>query len=313
MALGRPFRYNDAETVRIAIIARGISSGATIMDIDLLTHIPLFAKLTRDELTALAGLLARKEVPANQPVFWIGDQGSEFYIVQVGRVQIVEPDEEGKEIILASTGAGGFFGELSLLDGGPRTATVRTTADCIFLTLNRQDFLAFLEKHPAAAVHVMTVLGHRHREMLDMLRRVKNVNQVIEEQLTFGQRIADGFAAMMGSWAFIIVQSIILVLWVTANVVAVLIAADPEHAAGAWDPYPFILLNLALSFQAAYAAPIIMMSQNRQGEKDRIKAELDYQVNVKAHHEVMQLHQKLDRLTRLVEKTNGGEAGQPPS
>src|SRR5262245_4774220 len=99
------------------------------MDIDLLASLPLFAKLSRDELAALANLLDRREVPANQTIFWIGDQGSDFYLVQVGRVSVIEPDQEGKEVPLASIGPGGFFGELSLLDGGPRTATVRTTSD----------------------------------------------------------------------------------------------------------------------------------------------------------------------------------------
>ncbi|OAI55167.1 hypothetical protein AYO44_00180 [Planctomycetaceae bacterium SCGC AG-212-F19] len=264
------------------------------MDIDLLTHIPLFAKLTREELAGLASLLNRKDVPTNQVIFWIGDQGSDFYIVQVGRVQIVEPDEQGKEIILATSGAGSFFGELSLLDGGPRTATVRTMAECIFLTLNRHDFLTFLERHPVAAIHVLTVLGQRQRETLLMVRGMKNVNQVIEERQTLGQHFADWFAVWMGSWTFIIVQTILFVIWMIVNVILV-------ESNGQWDPYPFILLNLVLAFLSCYAAPIIMMSQNRQSDKDRIKAELDYQVNVKAHHEVMQLHRKLDLLASMVE------------
>ena len=264
------------------------------MDIDLLTQIPLFAKLTREELGGLADLLNRKDVPAHQTVFWIGDDGSDFYIVQVGRVQIVEPDEQGKEIILATSGAGSFFGEISLLDGGPRTATVRTLADCIFLTLNRRDFLGFLERHPIAAIHVLTVLGQRQRETLQMVRGMKNVNQVIEERQTLGQCFADWFAVWMGSWTFIIVQTILFVIWMIVNVILV-------ESNGQWDPYPFVLLNLVLAFVSGYAAPIIMMSQNRQSDKDRIKAELDYQVNVKAHHEVMQLHRKLDQLASTVE------------
>jgi uncharacterized membrane protein len=233
-------------------------------------------------------------VLANQAVFWIGDQGSDFYIVQIGRVQIVEPDEQGKEIILATSGAGSFFGELSLLDGGPRTATVRTTSDCIFLMLNRRDFLDFLERHPIAAIHVLTVLGQRQRETLQMVRGLKNVNQVMEERQTVGQWVADWFAVWMGSWTFIIVQTVLFVIWMVVNVILV-------ETNGQWDPYPFILLNLVLAFLSCYAAPIIMMSQNRQSDKDRIKAELDYQVNVKAHHEVMQLHRKLDQLATLVE------------
>jgi uncharacterized membrane protein len=276
-----------------------VSSGGTGMDIDLLTKIPLFAKLSREEVAALAQLLKPKEVAANQAVFWIGEKGSDFFIVQHGGVDVVEPDEDGKEITLNSIDPGGFFGEISLLDGGPRTATVRTTTDSVFLTLDRKGFLHFLEKHPVAAIHVLSELGKRQRDMLRMLRGVRNANEVMEEQLTAGQRFADAFASRMGSWTFIIVQTIIYTLWIIDNIVL-------ASGHGQWDPYPFSLLSLVLTAVAGYAAPIIMMSQYRQSEKDRIQAELEYQVNVKAHHEVMQLHQKIDRLAGLLEKGHQG-------
>src|ERR1700734_578326 len=129
------------------------------MELDLLAQIPLMAKLTRDDLTALARLLKHKEIAAHQTVCWIGERGDEFYIVQSGHVEVVQPDEGGKELTVSSLGPGGFFGEISLFDGGPRTATVRTTSDCVLLTLDRAHFLQFVEKHPTAAVHMLAELG----------------------------------------------------------------------------------------------------------------------------------------------------------
>jgi len=115
----------------------------------------------------------------------------------------------------------------------------------------------------------------------------RNVAHEFEAQLTFGQRLADRFAEIIGSWRFILIQSTLLAVWIMLNITAYIYR---------WDPYPFILLNLALSFQAAYAAPIIMMSQNRKSEKDHLQAKNDYEVNLKAELEIMQLHEKFNEL-----------------
>jgi uncharacterized membrane protein len=264
------------------------------VDVDLLTHIPLFSELSRDDLTALTALLTRHQYAAHQTLFWIGDAAEYIGVVQSGAVDVIAPDADGKEVKLNTIGPGGFFGELSLLVGGPRTATIRAAADSVILTLGRQDFQHFLEKHPSATIHMLMELGQRQRDMLQQMRSVKNVNQVADARLTFGQRFAIAFANRMGSWTFFIGQSVIYTLWIIINVVAT--------AFWQWDPYPFNLLSLVLTAVAGYAAPIIMMSQARQSEKDRVRAELDYQVNVKAHQEVMQLHQKVDRLCALLEK-----------
>jgi len=275
------------------------------VDADLLTHIPLFADLGAGDLAALSALLERRELPAHRTLFWMGDAADYFGVVQSGRVDVVQPDADGKEVTLSSIGPGGFFGELSLLVGGPRTATVRTAVPSVILALGRKDFLAFLERHPAAAVHMLMELGQRQRDTLQMLRSVKNANRVMDERRSFGQRFASGFAASMGSWTFIIAQTVVYALWIVANELLRLYHRHDE----AWDPYPYNLLALVLTAVAGYAAPIIMMSQARQSEQDRVKAELDYQVNVKAHQEVMQLHQKLDRLCGLLER--GGDKGRP--
>jgi uncharacterized membrane protein len=239
--------------------------------------------------------MVHKRYEPHQTVCWIGEAGGEFFIVETGRVEVVQPDEDGKEIVLAYLGHGGFFGELSLLDGGPRSATVRTVTASTFLTLGRDEFLHFVEKHPAAMVHMLSEMGKRQRETLQMLRGIANPNVVLEERATFPQRCADLFTSRLGSWTFIVVQSAIYCMWMLANVLL------PETA-GRWDAYPFGLLSLIVSAVSAYATPIIMMSQNRQSEKERVKADLDYQVNVKAHHELMQLQKKVDRLTSLLTK-----------
>jgi uncharacterized membrane protein len=274
------------------------------MDVDLLKTIPLFAKLSDEEVRRAATLLQREEVPANRPIFFIGEHGNSFMILASGRVAITQPDEDGREMVIATSGPGSFFGELSLLDGGPRTATVRTMTDSLVLTLGREDFLRFVRMHPDFAIHLLEEMGRRQRSMLGMLRGVKNANQEMEERLTLGQRVAAAFSSAMGSWPFVIVQSVLCLLWIVVNVVS--------RAAQQWDPYPFALLGLIVTTVAWYAALIIMMAQARQSEKDRIRADLEYQVNVKAHHEVMRLHQKIDGISRLLEKGQNAEAaGQP--
>jgi uncharacterized membrane protein len=275
-----------------------------MMDVDLLKEIPLFAKLGDEELRAAGKLLHREEVPAHRPIFYIGEHGSSFMILALGRVEIIQPDEDGREMVLNTSGPGSFFGELSLLDGGPRTATVRTLIDSVVLILGREDFLRFLKEHPDFAIHLLEEMGRRHRGMLEMLRGTKNANQEIDERLTLGQRVASVFSSAMGSWPFVIVQSVLFVLWIAVNILS--------KEAQRWDPYPFALLGLVVTTLGWYAASIIIMAQKRQSEKDRIHADLEYQVNVKAHYEVMRLHQKLDSISRRLEKGQNAEADERP-
>jgi len=257
------------------------------MDKDLLAHIPLFAKLSAEQLAALTTLLKEQRVAAQQPVFWIGEEGSDFYLVQVGRAGVCYPDEAGHEITLAMLGPGDFFGEISLLDGGPRTATIRAQNDLVLLTLTRNDFLKFLAEYPSAAIHILTVLGSRHRDMLEKLRGVKNVNEVFEETSTRWQRAADVIAAVSASQAFVFFHLIAFSGWMIVNAIL---------GEKAFDPYPYQLLTMVVSLEAIFLSIFVLVSQNRSGEKDRIRADLDYQVNLRAHLAVMQLHQKMDRI-----------------
>jgi CRP/FNR family cyclic AMP-dependent transcriptional regulator len=277
------------------------------MDQDLLANIPLFAKLNPVEIEDLSGLLKEQRVEHQQPVFWIGDEGSDFYVIQVGRVGVCYPDEIGHEVTLAVLGPGDFFGEISLLDDGPRTATIRAEEDVKLLALSRHDFLEFLKRNPSAAIHILTVLGARQREMLQKMRGLKNVNELMEERTTTWQRIADVIAAVSASQGFVVFHVVLFTGWMIVN------KAMGERAL---DPFPYNLLTMIVSLEAIFLSIFVLVSQNRSGEKDRIRADLDYQVNLKAHLEVMQLHRKTDRIERMLKTLTGGTgeaAGLPTS
>jgi uncharacterized membrane protein len=274
------------------------------MDQDLIANIPLFGKLSPSEVAELAGLLKEQRVGAQQPVFWIGDEGADFYIVQVGRVAVCYPDELGHEVKLAVLGPGDFFGEISLLDGGPRTATVRAEGDVRLMSLSRHDFLEFIRRNPSSSIHILTVLGQRQREMLEKMRGLKNVNEIAEERMNVWYRVADKIAAVSASGTFLGLHLAWFAVWIIPNVV---------QGEKGFDPFPFGLLTMIVSLEAIILSIIIMVSQNRAGEKDRIRADLDYQVNLKAHLEVMQLHRKIDRIERAVGAMNGGHAPGAPT
>ena len=258
--------------------------------IDLLRGIPLLAKLSDLELAALAELLQSKTFEANQAVFWMGDTGTDFFIIRSGKIALSYVDEDGKEQHLAMLAPGQFFGELSLFDGGRRTATARAAEPSELLSLGRADFQQFLAAHATAAFHILVVLGQRQREMLDKLRGIKNVNAVVAEKASSWHRISDVVARTMASPIFIIIQLVILFVWILIN-----------HMQGdrAFDAYPFSLLSLVVSIEAMFLSSFLLVSQGKQSDRDRVRADLDYQVNLKAHMEVMQLHQKVDKLEKV--------------
>ena len=240
-----------------------------------LRDVPLFSEMDDQEVSEIRAIMDEMKFKPGQVIVREGDEGDLFYIVTEGEVHVIIKDATGKEIVIQEVGPGGFFGELSMLTNEPRSASVKAVAHVTTLALERHEFFTFLYKRPHAAIDVLVELGGRLHSMDEILRSMasRNVNEVDDERLTIGQRIADTVADTMGSWRFIIVQSSLLFTWIVLNVTAWI---------NRWDPYPFILLNLMLSFQAAYAAPFIMMSQNRQAAKDRIAAEIDHQVNAKA-------------------------------
>jgi uncharacterized membrane protein len=264
-------------------------------DIAMLQQISFFSQMDEQEIAGILKLMQPLQFAAGDIIIEEGDVGDLFYVLTEGHVKIVVLDDDGDEVVVEEIYPGGLFGELSMITGEPRSARAQAVEDSVALTLGREDFFNFLLKYPHASIDILSVLGKRLYTTTSLLRHraSRNVNQILDEQLTLGQRIADGVASTMGSWRFIIIQSTVLFIWIILN-----IAAWVNH----WDPYPFILLNLTLSFQAAYAAPIIMMSQNRQAHKDRLAAEIDHQVNEKAELEIGMVLRRLDDLERKLSK-----------
>ncbi len=277
-------------------------------DTDLLRNIPLFSGLVDANREELASLLQSRQYAPHQPIFWIGEHGEEMFIVQRGKVILSYPDEAGHEITVAGLGPGAFFGELSLLDGGSRTATARTDGDTTLLVLDRKGFYKFLEAHPSAAVHMIATLAHRHREAMDKLRGVKNVNEEIKERITTLQRLVDRAAAFAASGWFLLGNTIFFIVWMAAFTIVSLIKKTDVSLLDA--PPTFAILAFFISLESMLMTLFILNSQNRQSERDRIKADLEYQVNLKAQFEVMQLHNKIDRLAGMIGKPEGS-AGEP--
>src|SRR5882672_3872433 len=259
-------------------------------------EVPIFELMDADERAALAEMMDCVDVKVGQTLFSYGDPGGEIFIVRSGRVELFVENTEGEKIVLAENERGDVMGELSFLDGGSRTATAVAREDTQLLRMHRERLMSFIDKHPHAASDLLTVVGRRLRSTDELLRThvTRNVNVEEQEHMTFGARIADKVAAFGGSWTFIIVFFTVMLVWVTLNSAALF----THH----FDPYPYILLNLFLSMIAAIQAPVIMMSQNRQSAKDRLQADLDYQVNFKAELEVAQLHRKVDHIYERLEE-----------
>jgi CRP/FNR family transcriptional regulator, cyclic AMP receptor protein len=256
------------------------------MHSSLLVNIPLFAGLPPAELGELARLLKRRDCKAAEPIFWLGDDGTESYVIQSGRVALSCPDELGRDIILADLGPGDFFGEVCLLDGGPHMATARAQTDVVLGSLGHAELMMFLQHWPDAARHVIAVLGAQQRVVWHRLRGVTNANAVIEERATTWQRVADVIASVSASCAFVLMHIAWFAGWMIFNGV---------KRTAAPDPYPFGLLTMIVSLEAIFLSIFVLISQNRAAQKDRIRADLDYQVDLKAQYEIMRLHEKFDQ------------------
>lgn len=259
------------------------------MKAKLLSQVRMFSGMDPDHLESLAHHVEEKLVPAGKTLVKEGESSPCLFLVIEGKVRLNVRDDLAQKITLDELEPGDVFGELSLITDEATFIWAETVTACKLGVLDREDFQSFIHHHPAAAVEIFQILGRRTVRLEHALHRSKsrNVNDLDSEQLSFGDRVADGFAALIGSWPFILVQSAILAAWLVMNVVG---WVKP------WDPYPFILLNLALSFQAAYAGPIIMMSQNRQGDKDRLAAAVDHEVNLKSELELSLLFKRVDDL-----------------
>jgi CRP/FNR family cyclic AMP-dependent transcriptional regulator len=257
---------------------------------DLLAQIPLFQGLADDDREALAERLTERSFKSGDIVFSQGDQGSSMYIVQSGGVQIYLPskDKDTPPVVLKDLHTGEYFGELAIFDDKPRSASVRVQLDTVLLELTREELGEHLGRSTTAAMTILAEMADRLRETNAMLsqRAAKNVVKELEENLTWGQRLADKVADLNGSWAFILMLMGLTAVWTIVNipgiagVIGLYSKDDSGHITG-WDPFPYILYNLVLAILVALQGPLIVMSQNRQSTKDRATAETDFNVNLK--------------------------------
>ena len=263
-------------------------------DPQILKQVPLFALLDDDETAVLAAHVEVKQFAARRRIYKIGDPGGRAYVMVSGSVQVTTVDNDQQDVIVEQPSAGEFFGFASMLDGTPHQTTATAIDDTVALEIDRDDIMILLQRKPHAGMDMLTVLGRQFHasQQLVRVRAARNPNEIIEEEATFGEHVADGVAGFGGSWAFIIAFLLLLGVYTTINVAL---------GRRGWDPYPFILLNLFLSMLAALQAPVIMMSQNRQDTKDRLRGELDYQVNRRAETEVQALSSKLNAIADRIE------------
>ena len=254
-----------------------------------LKEVPLFALLDDDEVAVLAGQVEHRKFAPRERIYKIGDGGGRAYVMVRGKVRVTTVDEDHQEVIVDEPSHGEFFGFASMLDSTPHQTNAVALEETECLEVDRNDILTLIQRKPHAGMDMLTVLGkqfHAAQELV-RLRTARNPNEVIEEDATFGERIADTVAGFGGSWTFIIIFLTVLLIYAAINIIL---------RRSAWDPYPFILLNLFLSMLAAIQAPVIMMSQNRQDTKDRLRSELDFDVNRRAESEIQGLAHKLNLL-----------------
>jgi CRP/FNR family cyclic AMP-dependent transcriptional regulator len=252
-----------------------------------LRHVPLFALLDDDEAAVLAAQVELKKFAPRQRIFKAGDLAHEAYIMMSGVVRVTTVDEDNQEVLVDQPSHGDFFGFASMLEQVPHQTNALAVEETLCLEISRDDIAILLERKPMAGMDMLTTLGRQFHAAHQLVRSrtARNANEVIEENSTVGNRIADSVAQFGGSWTFIITFGIVLIVYSSLNVAL---------KQSAWDPYPFILLNLFLSMLAAIQAPVIMMSQNRQDAKDRLRSELDFEVNRRAEAEIQSLSRKLN-------------------
>ncbi|HTY11166.1 MAG TPA: DUF1003 domain-containing protein [Bacteroidota bacterium] len=261
---------------------------------EFLAKIPIFEKLSSADLEVLRTLWHPRDLKQNEVLFRKGESGSSMYIIEEGSIEISVPSQtEKKDIRVSLLSQGEFFGELSLVDGLPRTAKATATSDSRLLEMMRDHFIQFVTTRPTVAISMISEMGKRLRATNDLVTTLasKNVNVEMEEQLSFGDRLADKVADFVGSWTFVIYFFVCLILWILLNVM--------EFIFKPFDAYPFVFLNLVLAVVASLQAPLIMMSQNRAQKQDRLKADLDYQVSLKSELMLQQLHVKTDEMRAL--------------
>jgi CRP/FNR family cyclic AMP-dependent transcriptional regulator len=283
-----------------------------------LARVPLFKRLEPHELEHLAEDVDQVNFAAGETIFNEHDLGDGLYVLESGSVRIWVLDEDVNEVTLAELKPGDFFGELAVLDRGERSSSATATVDTHLHKLSSDAFQKFLIEHPDAAIDVICEIAQRMRQTNQIVtqRAARNINVEMERQYTFGERIADKVASFGGSWTFIFMYGGALLIWIIINTFILVYYGHGENGAQ-FDPYPYILLNLMLSMTAAMQAPIIMMSQNRAAEKDRLAAEQDFKVNLKSELMLEELMRKqrmrdaqMDQLNRTIAELKQSKPNQ---
>ena len=254
-----------------------------------LRHVPLFSLLDEDELAVLAQQVELREFEAKQRIYKAGEPSAAAFLVMSGHVRVTSVDQDGQEVLFGEPNHGDFFGFASMLDNDPHQTTAIALERTVCIEVDRNDLTQLLKRKPLAGLDLLTVIAKEIHATQALVkgRSARNPNELIDERETVGERIADHVASFGGSWTFIIAFAVVLTIYTTINVIL---------RGRAWDPYPFILLNLFLSMLAAIQAPVIMMSQNRQDSRDRLRSELDFEVNRRAETEIQSLSRKLNFL-----------------
>jgi len=259
-----------------------------------LREVPLFSLLDHEELAVLAAHVELRHFAPRQRIYKAGDPGDKAFVMISGHVRVTTIDEDHQEVVVAEPTRGEFFGFASMLDQTPHQTTALAAEESVCVEIDRHDIESLLHAKPLAGMDMLAVLGRQYHNahQLVRLRAARNPNEVIEERETTGEHVADAVASFGGSWTFIITFGTMLVVYTAINVVL---------GGKAWDPYPFILLNLILSMLAAVQAPVIMMSQNRQDKKDRLRSEMDFEVNRRSESEIQRLAEKLHLIADKIE------------
>ena len=260
-------------------------------DADLLKDVPLFHLLDQDERAQLAKELDVVQFPAGEIIYNYGDPGDAIYVVSEGEVELFFKNDTGERIVLEIAERGHFFGELSMLDQGTRSASVVVTKDLTALRLERGDLEKFLQIRPQAAMDLLGAMGRRHRDAVERLRHTatRNVNEEVSDTRTRVQKVADWIAEFAGSIPFLLIHVGFFAFWLIVNL--------RRYRVSPVRPYPFGFLTLAVSLEAIFLSVFVLLSQNRQAAKDRVHADIEYDVNLKAELEIGHLHEKIDRLT----------------
>lgn len=265
--------------------------------VEMLQDIEVFKLLSLEEQQTLADIVDVKELNKGETLFHTGDPGDEMFIVHTGEIELFIKDTAGQKIVVNTPMHGEWFGELALLDRAPRTATANALTDTQLLVLDREDLEFIFTKNPQTALHLLAAMSRMMRKADELLRKrvSRNANEEVEIKSTTVQKVADWLAWFSGSIMFLVIHVAWFILWLGLNL------SLPE--AKRFDPFPFGFLTLVVSLEAIFLSCFVLISSNRQAEKDKVRSDIEYEVNIKAELEIAHLHEKTDHIyEQMLEK-----------